>query len=67
MNGSTDIGENPFSENGYNAEAVSMIILGVCGGLATLIYSLKRISECNCSLGKRIFCVESECKQKPEK
>ncbi len=65
MNGSTDVGENPFSENGYNAEAVSMIILGVCGGIATIVYAFKRLTECNLSCGK-ICCVESECKQTQE-
>jgi hypothetical protein len=61
MNGSTDVGESPFSPDGYNAEAVSLIILGVCGGIATIIYSLRRLKECNCNFAK-LCCVNSECK-----
>ena len=68
MNGTfkDDVGENPFSRDGYNAEEVSMIILGVCGGIATIIYAFKRLTECSASCGK-ICCVESECKQEQEK
>ena len=65
MNGSTDVGENPFSRDGYNAEEVSMIILGVCGGIATIIYAFKRLTECNSTCGK-ICCVESECKNEQQ-
>jgi len=62
-NGSTDTGENPFSENGYNAEEISLIFMGVCGGIATIIYAFNRLSECNCKICNKLFCIESECKE----
>jgi len=65
MNGSTDVGIDPFSRDGYNPETISMIILGVCGGIVSIIYSLKRLTECKSKCDK-ICCIESDCKQQPE-
>ena len=71
MSGSTDIGENLFlnltDENNSlvgsidNIERISLIIIGVLGGIASLIYSLKKVKFFRCSVCGKLFCCE--CKQ----
>tara|TARA_R110002096_G_scaffold389908_1_gene584351 strand:- start:94 stop:366 length:273 start_codon:yes stop_codon:yes gene_type:complete len=71
MSGSTDIGENLFfnltDENNSlvgsidNVERISLIIIGVLGGIASLIYSLKKVKFFRCSVCGKMFCCE--CKQ----
>ena len=68
MSGSTDIGENLFFnltdennslvKNVDEAERISLIVIGVLGGIASLIYSLKKVKFFRCSVCGKMFCCE---------
>ena len=71
MSGSTDTGQSLFfnltdETNSLvgsvdEAERISLIIIGVLGGIASLIYSLKKVKFFRCSVCGKLFCCE--CRQ----